>query len=461
MRNSTEHSANRGIWMACLLVASLAIPAAAVAASSDLFMTATVAAVIGLILVFAIALTRFELLTFLMIAARTAIDITHSSDSEQGVSLSAIVTGAYTLTALVWLLARRIRRPLRLSKVAIAAIAVAVAASLSGALSTDREQALLGASRWVFLAVFLVVLENLIVDEKRVHRLLIAICVSTVVPLGLGTWQLLAGGGRVIDGIMRIEGSFAHPNSYGFYLAVVGIGLIALIGHIPRLFRVVGLALLPVILINLVATFSRTSYVAFVVGVFAVAFLARRWALLAFTVAAVSAMPLIPGVSERFADLGEGTTLRGTPGDSLSWRIDYWEDVINAGEGWRVTGLGLGVVSDTTEQGREPHNDLLRAYVELGVIGLVAFLSFLLALGWHIRRALSGAPSASGSRELPRALVIGNAGIFSAYLVGSITGNLMTQLILLMYVVAFAAAAGPSTRCDIGDAKRALAPSHV
>jgi|GEM_PF-6046882 len=447
--------------MACLLVASLAIPAAAVAASRDPLITATVAAAVGLILVFAIALTRFELLTFLMIAARTAMDITHSSDSEQGVSLSAIVTGAYTLTALVWLLARRIRRPLRLSKVAIAAIAVAGAAVLSGALSTDREQALLGASRWVFLAVFLVVLENLIVDEKQVHRLLIAICVSTVVPLGLGTWQLLAGGGRVIDGIMRIEGSFAHPNSYGFYLAVVGIGLIALIGHIPRLFRVVGLALLPVILINLVATFSRTSYVAFVVGVFAVAFLARRWALLAFTVAAVSAMPLIPGVSERFADLGEGTTIRGTPGDSLSWRIDYWEDVINAGEGWRVTGLGLGVVSDTTEQGREPHNDLLRAYVELGVIGLVAFLSFLLALGWHIRRALSGAPSASGSRGLPRALVIGNAGIFPAYLVGSITGNLMTQLILLMYVVAFAAAAGPSTRCDIGDAKRALAPSHV
>jgi len=447
--------------MACLLVASLAIPAAAVAASRDPLITATVAAAVGLILVFAIALTRFELLTFLMIAARTAIDITHSSDSEQGLSLSAIVTGAYTLTAFVWLLARRIRRPLRLSKVAIAAIAVAGAAVLSGALSTDREQALLGASRWVFLAVFLVVLENLIVDEKQVHRLLIAICVSTVVPLGLGTWQLLAGGGRVIDGIMRIEGSFAHPNSYGFYLAVVGIGLIALIGHIPRLFRVVGLALLPVILINLVATFSRTSYVAFVVGVFAVAFLARRWALLAFTVAAVSAMPLIPGVSERFADLGEGTTIRGTPGDSLSWRIDYWEDVINAGEGWRVTGLGLGVVSDTTEQGREPHNDLLRAYVELGVIGLVAFLSFLLALGWHIRRALSGAPSASGSRGLPRALVIGNAGIFSAYLVGSITGNLMTQLILLMYVVAFAAAAGPSTRCDIGDAKRALAPSHA
>ncbi|MDQ3501646.1 MAG: hypothetical protein M3488_11915, partial [Actinomycetota bacterium] len=67
-------------------MASLAIPAAAVAASRDPLITATVAAAVGLILVFAIALTRFELLTFLMIAARTAIDITHSSDSEQGVS---------------------------------------------------------------------------------------------------------------------------------------------------------------------------------------------------------------------------------------------------------------------------------------------------------------------------------------------------------------------------------------
>ncbi|CAN5763131.1 hypothetical protein BH18ACT6_BH18ACT6_12180 [soil metagenome] len=69
MRNSSEHSANRGILIASLVAAAFSIPAAAVAASSDLFMTATVAAVIGLILVFAIALTRFELLTFLVIAA--------------------------------------------------------------------------------------------------------------------------------------------------------------------------------------------------------------------------------------------------------------------------------------------------------------------------------------------------------------------------------------------------------
>ncbi|MGH9894557.1 MAG: hypothetical protein ACREA0_21775, partial [bacterium] len=159
--------------------------------------------------------------------------------------------------------------------------------------------------------------------------------------------------------------------------------------------------------------------------------------------------------------IGDGSTIRGTPGDSLAWRVDYWQDVVEAGEVRRVTGLGLGVVSDTTLQGREPHNDLVRAFVELGTIGLVAYLSFLFALGRQARRALLLTTTAPGPSGLPRALAIGFAGIFAAYLVGSLSSNLMTQLILLWYVAALAVASGLPARSHAKDLSRPLKPSHA
>ena len=447
MTQATGETTRGRTWTVVgLIVASIAIPAAAVIAARYPLVTAVVAAGIGLVAALTLALTNFELFTLIMVAARTAIDISYATDTDQGLRLSMLVTGAYVVAAVVWLLTRQLERPLRISFVTGTATVVAFAALLSAALSTDREQALLGAARWVFLVVFLVALENLITDQKSVRRLLIAVGISTIVPLTLGTQQLISESGRLIDGISRVEGSFAHPNTYGFYLAMIGIGLIAILKHVPRKWRVICTILLAAVLVNLVATYSRTSYVAFAVGLLVVTILSRRWLLLAVTVVAVAAMPLIPGVAERFTDIGADRTLRGTPGDSLAWRIEYWGDVVAAGEGRRATGLGFGVVSDTTAQGREPHNDLLRAYVELGVIGLAAYLLFLVALGWQIRRSLAGATPAAGPAGFPHALAAGYAGIFAAYVVGSLTSNLMTQLVLLWYVAALAVASGLPAR---------------
>lgn len=142
--------------------------------------------------------------------------------------------------------------------------------------------------------------------------------------------------------------------------------------------------------------------------------------------------------------------------------MDYWHDVLAAGEGRRVTGLGLGLVSDVTAQGREPHNDFIRSFVELGAIGLTAYLALLAAIAWQVRASIARTSRAKGPQGLPRALATGYFGVFAAYLVTSLTGNLMTQLILLWYVFAIAVAASQPAR--IGpiedDAHRRAAPRH-
>jgi putative inorganic carbon (HCO3(-)) transporter len=399
-------------------------------------------ATIGLVAVVVLALTHFELLTYWMIAARTAIDLTHPGADDQALRFSVWITGAYTAVSVLWLVVRRSER-LRISPLCIGVVGVASAAILSGLLSDERAKALIGASRWVFLTVLVLVLDNLIKDQQAVRRLLLAVGASTVVPVLIGMWQLIAERDRLVEGIFRIEGSFAHPNTYGFYLVIVGLTLVALIRSLPGGYRPTSRVLLILIIISLVYTFSRTSYAAFAVGVVVIAMVGRRWLLLGLTVLTISVAPLIPTIGERLADLGEGTTLRGTPGNSFTWRVDYWQTVIDAGEGRRVTGVGLGVVSEITESGREPHNDFIRSFVELGAIGLTAYIGFLLLMGWQARKALAETRSALATTppNFPRCLAEGFAGIFAAYMIESITGNPMTQLILLWYVVAIAVAA--------------------
>jgi O-antigen ligase len=416
-----------------------------------------VAAIVGLTVLVGLAAIRFETLTLLMIGSRTAVELAHTGADQEPWRLSVVITGAYTLAAVVWLVERGRRGSLRLSPVSVGAVAVTAAAVLAGLLSEQREEALLGASRWVFLTVFIVALESLVTDDRAVRRLLVAVGGSTLFPLAIGTWQLVTGGGRLVDGISRVDGSFAHPNTYGFYLVTMALSVIAIGRQLPVRYRVTTSLLGAALIVNLLATYSRTSYVAFAAGLIVISVTGRRWWLLMATAGAIVAAPFLPVIADRFADIGDPFTVRGTAGNSLAWRIEYWQEVLRVGEGRRVTGLGLGLVSEVTAQGREPHNDFLRAFVEMGAIGLVAYTALLVAIGRQARLALLRSSPAVGPAGIPHALAVAFAGVLAAYLVGSLTGNLMTQLVLLWYVLALAVASGlPARRPDTAP-DRALA----
>lgn len=432
---------SRGSHVLILAVTSLGVIAAATAISVSRHIA------LGLIAVFVtggilvVAARRFELFTLIMIAARTAVDLTHTVNDTRLLRLSVLITGAYTIVAGIWLIVRRSRDGLRVSTVT-AWVALFTTASLTSAVfSVDPGQAAIGASRWVFLTVFVLTLENLVFDERAAKRVTLAVAISAVVPLIMGVLQFQTSDLVSSDGIPRIQGSFSHPNTYAFYLVVVGLILISILRHLTPRLRNVAAGLLGAVLLSLLATYSRTSYVAFLVGLVVVIILGRRRGLMIVAGLAVAAALLFPGVADRLNEVGQATTVRGTAGDSLAWRFDYWQDIIGVGEGHRITGLGLGVASDLTEQGREPHNDFVRAFVEVGWIGLIAFAGLMLALGKRVMRALAVTSPRGGATGFSRGLAEGFAAVFAAYLVASVTGNLMTQLILLWYVLAIGVAA--------------------
>jgi putative inorganic carbon (hco3(-)) transporter len=152
----------------------------------------------------------------------------------------------------------------------------------------------------------------------------------------------------------------------------------------------------------------------------------------------------LPSILGRFADLGSSTSAAGYASNSLEWRFSYWGDVLPLASKDPITGIGLNMSSFSTDQAKEPHNDFLRAYVETGVIGTIAYLALLVSMVLVARDSLRFTKRRSWTYD--RSVAVGFASCVIAFVVISIVSNVITEVIVLWYYVAFAAAAYAVTR---------------
>ena len=98
----------------------------------------------------------------------------------------------------------------------------------------------------------------------------------------------------------------------------------------------------------------------------------------------------------------EESTARGEPSNSLTWRAEYWAEALDLAHESPITGIGLKQVAAQSEEGKQPHNDFLRAYVEMGVVGLRRLLLADLAVPQH--RPTRGAGDPRTGRRATSAL---------------------------------------------------------
>ena len=70
--------------------------------------------------------------------------------------------------------------------------------------------------------MFCLITLNEIKSEEDFTNLAKCILVSAVFPLGAGIYQLVSGqGNTVTEGLIRIYGTFEHPNAYSFFLVFI------------------------------------------------------------------------------------------------------------------------------------------------------------------------------------------------------------------------------------------------
>lgn len=257
---------------------------------------------------------------------------------------------------------------------------------------------------------FLVIMQSR-PTPAQLRMLLGLVVASSLLPVAIGWYQFTHSIGKpgLLHGGLRIQATFDHPNTYGFYLVSVLTaewGLYNAVSSRRRLWvAIIGVATF----ISAFLTLSRNTWGAMVLLVLVIAWRRRR-VLIPAVMAGGGVMLAMPRAFNAAIDLFNPRS-GANRGNSLFGRLDLWSHDIATwksspwfGHGWGSTQAATGALS---------HNDYLRALGEAGIVGLLAFLVFigsLLRSSWR---------AAKGRTDLPRAFL----GLSLGYTVVSLASN--------------------------------------
>jgi len=230
-----------------------------------------------------------------------------------------------------------------------------------------------------FMIVFFMVV-NYVDTADQAKRLLFCLFLTCFIVSVYGLIQI-PGGGRVSA---PFEGEVGEPNTFGGYLVFMGAVAVALMNHLKDMRVRLGLAvLLVVLLISLLYTQSRASYLAVIPAYLVFSLLSRRrFYLIAGLIVALALSPLIiPRVAkERIAFTFMQPEAKGQIqfgkvrlDTSASARVIGYKQGLSD---WRKSPiLGYGVTGYTFMDAQYP-----RILVETGIVGLLAFAWLIYAL---------------------------------------------------------------------------------
>jgi O-antigen ligase len=230
-----------------------------------------------------------------------------------------------------------------------------------------------------YMIVFFMVV-NYVNTPAQAKRLLFCLFLTCFIVSVYGLIQI-PGGGRVSA---PFEGGAGEPNTFGGYLVFMGAVAVALMDYLKDMRVRLGLAvLLVVLLISLLYTQSRASYVAMIPAYLALSlFSRRRFYLIAGLIIALTLTPVV--LPQTAKDRISYTfTQREQPGQikvgklrldtSLSARLRSWKRGLSEWQKRPI--LGYGVTGFGFMDAQYP-----RILVETGICGMLAFAWLIHAL---------------------------------------------------------------------------------
>jgi O-antigen ligase len=321
----------------------------------------------------------------------------------------------------------------------------------------------------VRVASLLVVLWLAYATVRSAHHLRVLVAAVLVAGAGavaVGLWQWANGITFYRDGFEGIAGPFAHPSVFAYHLLIVlGVGIVTLLRRRPGLAWAAVAAVVVGALACLFLTYSRAAWVGLGVVVLVVALLEDRRILVVLALLVPLALVAAPRTAtlaeDRVADVSGSTS-------SWSWRIEHWEQMLPVGLERPLLGHGFGTYHDLTvaeygartveggggsrvvhdegagdraapaasgpeeRLGINAHNDFLKAFVELGIAGLLLWTAVLAGLAVALARA----------RAVPavRPYATAMLGVLVALAIVSATDNLRDYTVTSMTAFALAGA---------------------
>jgi O-antigen ligase len=398
----------------------------------------------------------FPVLALGAIAIRPALGGTapqELAEASSQVDIATIFGAGILLASAIWLLARWRQRGLRLSVFAISGGVYVTVITLGSLSSAYPRVSVFGTAKLASVVVLLAALEQLVAEDSQrwVTRILIAVMGSSVLPATYGVAQLLGGVDNAAQfDVNRIVGTFVHPNIYAKHLVLMILLGMALLAHVaPRLRLALG-AYLGLLCVLLLATYSRTAWLGLFAGLIVLGVAQYPLILRLLPVALAVAVLAVPQLGQRFADVRDvPVTEPGRPPNTLSWRVNYWGDVLPLASGHELAGIGFDVTQQLLWERMPPHNEFLRSYVETGIVGALAFG------GWLLSGAIAAIAAVRSRREgIACGVAVAFAASGAALLAMLVTENVLGEIENLWTLAALAAAAqlrrGPTLNQTLG-----------
>lgn len=403
-----------------------------------------------------LALTRFGGFVMLILAVRPILDAVKLSAggagtdvgntaSNRGLDPSSIIGVLFLLAAALWL-AGQIRRGrfLRGSRVQLAMGAFMAACVISVAGSSQPQASVLELLRLGTVMMMFVVVNQLVRDRRTMIHIISACYVGLIFPLLYTIYGIVAGAqvSEVKGSLTRLTGPFSQSNTFARYLMFLIVFGVAIYPYVTRRLRLALTGLLGLSVVFLLLSLTITAVVGTLAGIVILIVVQRRKGLaFGLLVALMAGAFLVPGISERLSSFDTGS-VSDPQGNSLAWRFSYWTEVLPLANHNPVTGIGLDVTQYQTDAAKQPHNDIIRAYVETGVLGTLTYLAVLFSLVGVGRRATQRAPRGT----LEHGVGAGAMACAVAFLLCSVAANIMSNVVVLFSIAAFAGCASYVSR---------------
>jgi len=424
------------------VVALLAVGAAVLAVSLQGRVGLALPIVLAvLVLLSVFALKEFPTFLGCLLVVRPLLDLLKSGSLSSVFQPTSLLSIGLLAVAPLWLVAQR-----RQSRVPVTPMAVAttgfVLALLISTVGSDSPigslpEFLKGCS---WLAMFFVV-RRMVATERDVRRLVLALAASAVIPALLAVYELATpGAGRfseVKDGIVRLRSTFDQSNNYARFLMLlltVGLPMLRLLRGWQRL-ALAGVLGLSGFLLAL--TYTRAAWIGLFAGMLVIAVLRGRILLLVGLAAAAVMVLAVPPVTHEVLSLARPTTAdSASSNNSVGWRFSYWQEIAPLALEHPLSGIGPGETVVRSRDGKEPHNEYLRAVIEGGVVGTIAYLALLAVAFAACARVARRAASPLG-----QAVGTGAAATVAAVVVCGAASNVIDMVSFMWFFAAVIAVA--------------------
>ena len=385
---------------------------------------------LGVALLGYLVLHHFEGFLMTMLVIRPLLDLTKTAEHTAIDVTTLTGIGMVGASALWLLLNRRPEGPRQTSPLAVA-LAVFTAVSILAIPGAQQPlTAVAEVSRLLSGVLLFFVFDTMLARGMPIRRLLKVLLLAAVLPLIVPFIGGFAGIDvyHVKDGIPALRSTFFLSNNFAHFLAPLIVLGVAFMSTLKGTQRAILLAFVGVGVTELVLTVTRGAWLAVLIGVLVTGFIQSRRLFVVGLAGALLAYAFIPAIHERVTDLNADPDAPRSQ-SSLAWRVDHWLEIVKLAEDTPLIGIGPGMTLQLSHNEKTPHSDYVRAYVEVGILGLLAYLGVILSALYVGRRAVSR------SEERHRPAAVGIFAFICGFSVASMGENLITTVSFLWYVM--------------------------